>query len=199
MIIMKKSLTYLVNKIGLRFTVEHITHLKIQHLFENKKATAAMTRIQKIQIFKMQNPKSLLIPEPVGKYAKSTPWETNTSWSGLLKSFATLESVDVVKLKWKIHPKTMLMSDVRSDKIGKNAVDRFSISLLVLKIFVFKVEKLVIWRPPFWYANEGDMTSQLQEWNLMKYHFAYIKVPKYWKKFQETSKSARSHHKCNGF
>ena len=28
-------------------------------------------------------------------------------------------------LKGKVHPKTMLVSDVRSDKIGKNAVDRF--------------------------------------------------------------------------
>ena len=38
----------------------------------------------------------------------------------------------------------MLVSDVRSDKIGKNAVDRFSVSPLVLKIFAFKVEELVI-------------------------------------------------------
>ena len=59
----------------------------------------------------------------------------------------------------------MLISDVnvRSDKIGKNAVDRFLISLVVLKIFAFKVKKLVTWRPPSRYANEGDMTSQLQE------------------------------------
>ena len=42
-------------------------------------------------------------------------------------------------------------------------VDDFSILLLVLKIFTFKVEKLVIWRPPFSYSNEGDMTSQLQK------------------------------------
>ena len=51
-------------------------------------------------------------------------------------------------IKGKVHPKNMLFSDVRSDKIGKNAIDRFSISPLVLKIFAFKVEKLVIWRQP---------------------------------------------------
>ena len=50
--------------------------------------------------------------------------------------------------KGKVHPKNMLFSDVRSDKIRKNAVDRFSISPLVLKIFALKVEKLVIWRQP---------------------------------------------------
>ena len=70
----------------------------------------------------------------------------------------------------------MLVSGVRSDKIGKNAVGRFSISPLVLKIFAFKVEELLIWRQPFWYANEGDMTSQLREWKLRKYHFCY----KFW-------------------
>ena len=52
------------------------------------------------------------------------------------------------KSEGKVHPKDMLISDERSDKIGKNAVDCFSISLLVLKIFAFKVEKLLIWRPP---------------------------------------------------
>ena len=51
-------------------------------------------------------------------------------------------------IKGNVHPKDVLFSDVRSDKIGKNAVDRFSISPLVLKIFAFKVEKLVIWRQP---------------------------------------------------
>ena len=51
-------------------------------------------------------------------------------------------------LKAKVHPKNMLISDVRSDKIGKNTVDRFLISLTVLKISAFKVKKLVIWRPP---------------------------------------------------
>ena len=51
-------------------------------------------------------------------------------------------------IKGKVHPKNMLFSDVRSDKIGKNAIDRFSISPLVLKIFAFKVEKLVICRQP---------------------------------------------------
>ena len=68
-------------------------------------------------------------------------------------------------------PQNILILDVRSDKIGKNAVDHFSTSLLVLKIFAFKFEKLVIWRPPSWYAKEGDMTSQLQEGKLRKYHF----------------------------
>ena len=51
-------------------------------------------------------------------------------------------------LKGKFTQKNLLISDVRSDKIGKNAVDRFSISLLVLKIFAFKVEKIVIWKQP---------------------------------------------------
>ena len=31
----------------------------------------------------------------------------------------------------------------------------------------------MIWSPPSWYANEVDMTSQLQDWKLRKYHFAY--------------------------
>ena len=44
----------------------------------------------------------------------------------------------------KVHPIDMLISDERSDKIGKNAVERFSVSLLVLQIFAFKVEKLLI-------------------------------------------------------
>ena len=119
----------------------------------------------------------------------------------------------------------MWISDVKSDKIGKNAVDRFSIevlsnrrqsrrgggwaveihsaltafewifacwplhllnhlfffssliSLLVPNIFAFKVEKIVIWRPPSWYANEGGgEMSKLQEWKLKKYHF----VPDFW-------------------
>ena len=52
-------------------------------------------------------------------------------------------------VKGKVHPKNMLVSGVRSDKIGKNAVDRLSLSPLVLKIFVFKVEELLIWQQPF--------------------------------------------------
>ena len=52
------------------------------------------------------------------------------------------------RFKGKVHPKNMLFSDVRSYKIGKNAADRFSTSPLVLEIFAFKVEKLVIWRQP---------------------------------------------------
>ena len=54
-----------------------------------------------------------------------------------------------MEVKGKVHPKTMLVSDVRSDKIGKNALDRFSLSPLVLKIFTFKVEELLMWRQPF--------------------------------------------------
>ena len=97
-------------------------------------------------------------------------------WFMIFKYFSSInicspyESIDI---KGKVHPKNMLVSDVRSVKIGKNAVDRFSLSPLVLKIFAFKLEKLLIWRQPFWYANEGDMTSQLQDWKLRKYHFAY--------------------------
>ena len=60
-----------------------------------------------------------------------------------------LNSSVVNGLKGKVHPKSMLVSDVRSDKIGKNAVDGCSISPLVLKIFAFKVEELLIWRQPF--------------------------------------------------
>ena len=51
--------------------------------------------------------------------------------------------------KGEVHPKKMLVSDVRSGKIGKNAIDRFSLSPLVLKIFTFKMEELLIWRQPF--------------------------------------------------
>ena len=54
-----------------------------------------------------------------------------------------------VNVKGKVHPKNLLVSDVRSDKIGKNTVERFSLSPLVLKIFAFKVEELLIWRQPF--------------------------------------------------
>ena len=54
-----------------------------------------------------------------------------------------------LNIKGKVHPKNMLVSDVRSDKIGKNAVDRFSLSPVVLKIFAFNVEELLIWRQPF--------------------------------------------------
>ena len=51
-------------------------------------------------------------------------------------------------LKGMFTQKNMVISDVGSDKIGKYAVDSFSILLLVLKIFAFQVEKLVIWRQP---------------------------------------------------
>ena len=52
-------------------------------------------------------------------------------------------------LKGKFTQKNMLVSDVRSDKIGKNSVDRFSVSPLFLEIFAFKVEELLKWRQPF--------------------------------------------------
>ena len=78
-------------------------------------------------------------------------WDT---WHKV-KDYVTLLSL----LKGKFTQKNMLISDVKSDKMGKNAV-------VVLKIFAFKVKKLVIWRPQSWYANEGDMTSQLQDWKL---------------------------------
>ena len=60
-----------------------------------------------------------------------------------------LNSSVVNGLKGKVYPKSMLVSDVRSDKIGKNAIDSCSISPLVLKIFAFKVEELLIKRQPF--------------------------------------------------
>ena len=53
-----------------------------------------------------------------------------------------------ILFKGKVYPKNWLIADVASDEIGKNAIDRLSIPLLVLKIFIFKVQKLVIWRPP---------------------------------------------------
>ena len=64
--------------------------------------------------------------------------------SKILYHSGTLFSWDLPDLKGKFTQKNMLFSDVRFDKIGKNAVDCFSISPLVLKIFAFKVEKLVI-------------------------------------------------------
>ena len=54
-----------------------------------------------------------------------------------------------ILFKGKVYPKNWLIADVTSDEIGKNAIDCLSISILVLKIFVFKIQKLVIWRPPF--------------------------------------------------
>ena len=50
--------------------------------------------------------------------------------------------------KGKVHLKNLLISDINSDEIRKNAVERFSLSFLVVKIFAFKIQKLVIWRPP---------------------------------------------------
>ena len=57
----------------------------------------------------------------------------------ILCDSGTLFSWDLRDLKGKFTQKNMLFSDVRFDKIGKNAVDCFSISPLVLKIFAFKV------------------------------------------------------------
>ena len=65
------------------------------------------------------------------------------------KSDDSVAEMKHLDFKGKIHPKNMLVSDVRSDKIGKNAVDRFSLSSLVHKIFAFKLEELLIWRQPF--------------------------------------------------
>ena len=48
-------------------------HLRIQHLFNNLKITAAVTSTQKIQIFEIQDPKNTPLIT-VCKYAKSTPW-----------------------------------------------------------------------------------------------------------------------------
>ena len=38
-------------------------------------------------------------------------------------------SSDLLNLKGKVHPKSLLISNVKSDEIEKNVVDRFSISL----------------------------------------------------------------------
>ena len=54
-------------------------------------------------------------------------------------------------IKGKVQPQNKLISDVRSDKIGDV---RLSISLLVPKIFKFKVEKLLIYLVS--YQNKGD-------------------------------------------
>ena len=68
----------------------------------------------------------------------------------------------------------MLISDERPDKIGKNIVDRLSILHLILRIFAFKTEKFVTWRPSAMEAiNEGNMTSRLHDRKLRKYQFAY--------------------------
>ena len=47
-------------------------HLKIQHLSNDPKNTAAVSSTPKIQIFEIQNPKNTPLV-PVCKYAKSTP------------------------------------------------------------------------------------------------------------------------------
>ena len=60
------------------------------------------------------------------------------------RSFILIHIYLFMEFKGKVQPENMLISDVRSDKIGKNSVDCFSISLLVLKISAFKVEKHVI-------------------------------------------------------
>ena len=47
-------------------------------------------------------------------------------------------------VKGKVHPKNLLISDGRSVEIGKSFVDCFSMSLLDLMIFAFKVQNFVI-------------------------------------------------------
>ena len=48
---------YLINETGPKNTVENIKHLKVQIHLTNSKYTAVMTCTQKIQIFKIRNPK----------------------------------------------------------------------------------------------------------------------------------------------
>ena len=54
-----------------------------------------------------------------------------------------------------------LISDERSEEIGKTTVEGLSV-VSILKVFAFKTEKVVIWWPRPFYANEGDMMSQLR-------------------------------------
>ena len=97
--------------------------------------------------------KALPIPEKnwknlLGEGVASTPLAIR----GLMDTTVNLCSFGNIcaeSFKGKVHPKNMLVSDVRSDKTGKNAVDHFSLSPLVLKTFAFKVEELLIWRHPF--------------------------------------------------
>ena len=49
-------------------------HLKIQHLSNNPKNTAAVTSTQKNTDFRNSKPKKDTLLIPVCKYAKSTPW-----------------------------------------------------------------------------------------------------------------------------
>ena len=68
----------------------------------------------------------------------------------------------------------MLVTDVRSDNIGKTPFTVFQYHLWFSRYL-----------QPFWYANEGNMTSNLQEWKLRKYQEISfcLQVLKYWKKF----------------
>ena len=65
-----------------------------------------------------------------------------------LRDVYFVRSFEFLFLERESSPKKHVVSDVRSDKIENNAVDCFSTSPLVFKIFAFKVEKLVIWRQP---------------------------------------------------
>ena len=51
-------------------------------------------------------------------------------------------------LRGKVHLKIILISDGRSEKIGKNTIDQLSKLRVALRIFVHKVEKLVTQRKP---------------------------------------------------
>ena len=66
-------------KIGPKNTVEDINHLKIQHYLTTQKNIAAMTSIQKIQIFEIQNKKKYSADPCLYIYAKSTPWDFGTT------------------------------------------------------------------------------------------------------------------------
>ena len=57
-------------------SVKNVKHLKIQHYLTTQKNTAAMTSTPKIQIFQIQNPQNTPLI-PVGKYAKSTLWDSS--------------------------------------------------------------------------------------------------------------------------
>ena len=54
-------------------TLKYAEHLKIQHLSNNPKNTAAVNSMQKNTNFRNQNPKNTPLI-PVCKYAKATPW-----------------------------------------------------------------------------------------------------------------------------
>ena len=82
---------------------------------------------------------SALLQKSKERVSKSNNIET-TMLSNFIPALLTQTLIKV-----EVHPKNLLISDVRSDEIGKNIIDHFSIiACLVLKIFVFKVQNLVI-------------------------------------------------------